>query len=95
MLLSRLACICQSDLLLKHCRALGHLLITFTHPLQGYREDDGLLLESDTDEQLLIHIPFNQAVRLSGFIIKSTVGGQAPKTVKLFVNQPTIGFGGA
>ena len=27
---------------------------------QGYREDDGLYLESDTDEQLLIHIPFNQ-----------------------------------
>lgn len=25
---------------------------------QGYREDDGLYLESDTDEQLLLHIPF-------------------------------------
>lgn len=27
---------------------------------QGYREDDGLYLESDTDEQLLLNIPFNQ-----------------------------------
>lgn len=27
-------------------------------PLQGYREDDGLYLESDTDDQLLIHVPF-------------------------------------
>ena len=35
------------------------------------------------------------AVRLSGIIIKSTAHpDQAPKTVKLFVNQPTIGFGG-
>ncbi|EFN56865.1 hypothetical protein CHLNCDRAFT_144492 [Chlorella variabilis] len=50
---------------------------------QGLREDDGLYLESDTDEQLLIHIPFNTACKLSGF---------APKRVKLFVNRPTIGF---
>ena len=111
--------------------------------LQGYREDDGLFLESDTDEQLLVHIPFNQAVRLSAIAIRSMAGGQvggrtgarasspahrlvlppaprpsphparrrrraapnphtplptptptrqAPKTVKLFVNRPTLGF---
>ena len=40
--------------------------------MQGYREDDGLFLESDTDEQLLIHIPFNTACKLSGLIIKSS-----------------------
>ena len=30
---------------------------------QGYREDAGLFLESDTDEQLLINIPFTQGRR--------------------------------
>ena len=27
--------------------------------MQGYREDDGMFVESDTDEQLLIQITFN------------------------------------
>ncbi len=60
--------------------------------MQGYREDDGLVLESDTDEQLLIHLTFNQSVKLNGLIIKSSAGGQAPKLIKLFVDRPTIGF---
>lgn len=60
---------------------------------QGYREDDGLILESDTDEQILIHIPFQQSVRLSGIVIKSTGDpGTAPRQVKLFVNNNVIGF---
>lgn len=64
---------------------------TFT--MQGYREDDGLYVESDTDEQLLIHIPFQQAVKLSSIFLKATnTEGKAPKTIKLFINQPTIGF---
>lgn len=63
--------------------------------LQGYREQEDLVLESDTDEQLLIHIPFQQAARISGIIIKSAAAaGQAPLLVKLFVNRPTIGFAG-
>lgn len=33
---------------------------------QGYREDDGLYLESDTDEQLLIYVPFNQSAHRLG-----------------------------
>lgn len=61
---------------------------------QGYREDDGLVLESDTDEQVLIHIPFQQPVRLSGLLIRSITKepGTAPKRVKLFVNNNVIGF---
>ncbi|XP_057550964.1 PITH domain-containing protein At3g04780-like [Amaranthus tricolor] len=37
---------------------------------QGYREDDGLNLESDADEQLLIYIPFTQVIKLHSIVIK-------------------------
>lgn len=46
-----------------------------TLPKPSYREDDGLYLESDTDEQLLIHVPFNSACKLSGLVVKSTKSG--------------------
>ncbi|EIE19587.1 DUF1000-domain-containing protein [Coccomyxa subellipsoidea C-169] len=60
---------------------------------QGYREDDGLYLESDTDEQLLLHIPFNQAVKLHSWAIKSVGSkGHAPRKVRLFINRPSLGF---
>ncbi len=36
---------------------------------QGYREDAGLDLESDTDEQLLLNIPFMQKVKLQSITI--------------------------
>lgn len=38
--------------------------------MQGYREDNGLHLESDADEQLLIYVPFNQVVKLHSIIIR-------------------------
>ncbi|KAK9848842.1 hypothetical protein WJX84_010986 [Apatococcus fuscideae] len=60
---------------------------------QGYREDDGLYLESDTDEQLLLHITFQQAVKLNSLLIKSSgTGDQAPKSIKLFCNRQSLGF---
>ncbi|KAJ6606667.1 PITH domain-containing protein [Mycena vulgaris] len=49
-------------------------------------------LLSDADEQLLLNIPFNQSVRVRSIVIKSSVGPQAPKRVKLLVNRPSIGF---
>mmetsp|Transcript_4438 Transcript_4438/g.14386 ORF Transcript_4438/g.14386 Transcript_4438/m.14386 type:complete len:151 (-) Transcript_4438:167-619(-) len=61
----------------------------------GYREDDGLYLESDTDEQLLMHIPFTKMVKLHSLIIKAPQDGTGPKTVKIFVNAPSMGFSDA
>ncbi|KAK2995963.1 hypothetical protein RJ640_026002 [Escallonia rubra] len=37
---------------------------------QGYREDEGLNLESDADEQLLIYIPFTQVIKLHSIVVK-------------------------
>ncbi|KAL3151546.1 hypothetical protein ABBQ38_012542 [Trebouxia sp. C0009 RCD-2024] len=71
------------------------------HPIgnalkQGYRDDQGLYLESDTDDQLLIHIPFNQAVKLNSLVIKSSeTKGKGPRQIRLFKNTPSIGFGEA
>ncbi|KAK8958367.1 PITH domain-containing protein [Platanthera guangdongensis] len=39
-------------------------------PKQGYREDDGLHLESGADEHILICIPFTQVVKLHSIVIK-------------------------
>ncbi|KAK9167595.1 hypothetical protein Scep_002786 [Stephania cephalantha] len=58
---------------------------------QGYREDDGLNLESDADEQLLIYIPFTQVIKLHSILIKGTEE-EGPKTVKLFANKEHMGF---
>ncbi|KAI4364572.1 hypothetical protein MLD38_020646 [Melastoma candidum] len=58
---------------------------------QGYREDDGLFLESDADEQLLIYIPFNQVVKLHSIVIKGPEE-EGPKTIKLYSNREHMGF---
>lgn len=58
---------------------------------QGYRDDEGLCLESDADEQLLLYVPFNQVVKLHSLVIKGP-GDAGPKSVKLWSNRPSMGF---
>lgn len=69
------------------------------HPLanalkQGYREDDGLFLASDTDEQLLINLHFSQKVRIHAITITGPEDN-GPKVVKLYVNRHSMGFSDA
>jgi len=49
-------------------------------------------VESDADEQLLMNIPFNQAVRVQAISIKAGELAHAPKLIKIAVNNPHIGF---
>ena len=59
--------------------------------VQGYREDASLFLESDADEQLIVHVNYNTPVRISSILIQGPDDGHAPKHVKLFSNRPTLG----
>ncbi|CAE6521878.1 unnamed protein product [Rhizoctonia solani] len=49
-------------------------------------------LESDSDEQLLINLYFNQAVRIRSILIHTADASHAPKTIKLAINRPALGF---
>lgn len=58
------------------------------------RSGEDKYLLSDADEQLLIHLPFQQASRIRALKFKTAASAleQAPKTIRLFVNRQTIGF---
>ncbi|KAG8705073.1 hypothetical protein FRC08_001870 [Ceratobasidium sp. 394] len=49
-------------------------------------------LESDSDEQLLINLYFNQSVRIRSIVIHTVDATHAPKTIKLAINRPALGF---
>ncbi|KAG0204496.1 Thioredoxin-like protein 1 [Mortierella sp. GBA30] len=55
-------------------------------------KSDNTYLESDVDEQLIISVPFNQAVKLHSLKIIPKDIAHAPKTIKLYVNKLTLGF---
>jgi len=62
------------------------------HPLSFAVKSDGGYLQSDVDEQLIISVTFNQAVKIHSLKLRAPLN-LGPKEMKLFINQPrTIDF---
>jgi hypothetical protein len=57
--------------------------------------DDRLQLKSDADEQLLLHIGFQETVKLHSINFCAPPGQEAPTLVKLFINRDSMGFSDA
>jgi hypothetical protein len=57
---------------------------------QGLRDQELMIVESDADEQLLISIAFKAKVKVHSIAIKAPADGRAPKSLKLFVNKPSM-----
>ncbi|KAG0646323.1 PITH domain-containing [Hyphodiscus hymeniophilus] len=49
-------------------------------------------LESDADEQLLMHIPFTGQVKLHSILIRTSNSSSAPQTLKVFINRDDLDF---
>lgn len=49
-------------------------------------------LLSDSDEQLLLNIHFNQRVRIRSIVLHTSDPQEGPKLIKLLVNRSAIGF---
>ena len=51
-----------------------------------------MFCQSDDDEQLILTVPFRQIVNVTSVVIQGPADGTAPKTVKIFVNKPSLSF---
>ena len=54
--------------------------------------DESLRLESDADEQLLLHVAFRQCVKLSKIIFGCPTDESCPAEISIFVNLNSPGF---
>lgn len=55
---------------------------------------DSVYLESDADEQLLLNLPFRQVVRIRSLVLHTRAPNHAkgPKSIKIAINNPSMGF---
>ncbi|KAJ2016194.1 hypothetical protein GGI06_003151 [Coemansia sp. S85] len=61
------------------------------NPLENVFTEGNSVLESDVDEQLVLHIAFNQPIKLHSLMIRAPAD-RAPKNIRLFANRMDIGF---
>lgn len=54
--------------------------------------DPRLVLRSDCDSQLLLHIPFNQGLKLATITLDCGEAADAPTRMRLYANFPSLGF---
>ncbi len=60
-----------------------------------FQENNSKAIESDADEQLLILASFRQSIKLRSIKIQAPLVASAPKSIKLFVNNPSMDFSDA
>jgi len=62
------------------------------HKVGNIFNNNNTYLESDVDEQLLISIPFKQAVKIHSIKLVAEDMEHAPMTIKIYANRLNIGF---
>ncbi|KAI0807046.1 PITH domain-containing protein, partial [Fomes fomentarius] len=61
--------------------------------VEGKKKNTGsAYVLSEADEQLLLNIPFNQTVKIRSIALQTANAAQAPKTIRLFINKPSLTF---
>ncbi|KAI0710409.1 PITH domain-containing protein [Cerioporus squamosus] len=66
---------------------------TFKAIVEGRKKNTGdAYVLSEADEQLLINISFNQTVKIRSISIQSKNVEQGPKTIRLYINRPSLTF---
>jgi len=56
------------------------------------KRNNDVFLESDSDDQLILRIPFTGSVKLRALILKAGPTDQTPDKVALFANQQSLDF---
>ncbi|OBZ88527.1 PITH domain-containing protein 1 [Choanephora cucurbitarum] len=56
------------------------------------RMDNDKFLESDADEQLIVHVPFTGIVKLRSICLRTDRTDAAPSKMKVFINRDDVDF---
>ncbi|KIK26099.1 hypothetical protein PISMIDRAFT_95931 [Pisolithus microcarpus 441] len=54
------------------------------------REDTTLFADSGVDDQMIIHVPFSETVRIRSVVLKLGRGEYTPRHLKIYANYPNI-----